>query len=47
MVITAMLTIILGSTLKMIIGEGRASIGDDDHEDYEHDNRLDDHHDAS
>ena len=38
---------ILGSTLKMIIGEGRARIGDDDHDDYEHDNRLDDHDDAS
>ena len=31
----------------MIIGEGRARIGDDDHEDYEHDNRLDDHDDTS
>ena len=38
---------ILGSTLKMIIGEGRARIGDDDDVDYELDNRLDDHDDAS
>ena len=31
----------------MIIGEGRARIGDDDDVDYELDNRLDDHDDAS
>ena len=31
----------------MIIGEERARIGDDDHEDYKRDNCLDDHDSAS